>query len=396
MSDAVRTMTERAPIRLGFVGLGLAGGVMVNAALSHPGVRVGGAAEPDVGLRGRFATDHDVPAHADIHALVQQPDIDAVYIATPHQMHRAHVELAARHGKHVVVEKPMALSLSDCDAIIRACEEAGVVLIVGHTHGFDPALQTARRLMAEQVGAASLVTTLNYTDFLYRPRRPEELDTALGGGVLFNQLPHQVDMVRTLIDSRVRSVRAVASAMDPVRPTEGLYTALLDFENGAAASLTYSGHDGFDSDELYGWVSEGGFEKTAAHGAARRALSSLAPDAEGAARRTRYGYGSGLSAASPPHQPHFGFTLATCPGGDLRLTPEGVAVYTSEGVRLEKTDDRPWRPGRGDVLEELRRAVHGEAPPLHDGRFGRETVAICLAVLQSARERRDIQPEIFA
>ncbi|MFV3126167.1 Gfo/Idh/MocA family oxidoreductase [Niveispirillum sp. KHB5.9] len=377
-----------APLRLGIVGLGMAGGVMVQAALSHPGFRIAAAADPDATLRGRFAADFDVPVHGDIGPLLESGDVDAVYIATPHQMHRDHVVRAASAGKHVVVEKPMALSLADCDAMIAACDAADVTLIVGHSHGFDPSLLTARRLMEAEVGPAALVTALNYTDFLYRPRRPEELRTDLGGGVLFNQLPHQVDMVRTLVPSPVTSVRAVARALDPARNTEGLYSVLLEFADGAAATLTYSGHDGFDSDEFYDWVGEGGFAKRPAQGATRRALATTD---EAAARRDRYGYGSGLSAGMPPHQPHFGLVLATCLGGDLRLTPDGVTLYGRDGVRAITTDRHAWRPGRGDVLEELYAAVrHGQAP-IHDGEFGRATVQVCLAVLQSARERRDIQ-----
>src|SRR5438045_1377686 len=92
-----------------------------------------------------------------------------------------------------------------------------------------------------------------YTDFLYRPRRPEELDTARGGGVVFSQGAHQLDIVRLLGGGRVRSLRARTGAWDPKRATEGAYTAILDFDNGAFASITYSGYAHFDSDELSGW-----------------------------------------------------------------------------------------------------------------------------------------------
>ena len=75
-----------------------------------------------------------------------------------------------------------------------------------------------------------MITAINYTDFLYRPRRPEELDTAQGGGALFNQAPHQVDIVRLLGGGRVASVRAMTGAGIAARPTEGAYAALLTFD----------------------------------------------------------------------------------------------------------------------------------------------------------------------
>ena len=118
-----------------------------------------------------------------------------------------------------------------------------------------------------------MIAAWNYTNFLYRPRRPEELDTAQGGGILFNQVPHQIDMVRLIGGGRLRSVRAQVNALDPARPTEGSAVAFLEFEDGAAASLVYGGYDFFDSDELHFWISERGAQKPPdQHGAARRAL----------------------------------------------------------------------------------------------------------------------------
>ena len=73
------------------------------------------------------------------------PAVEVVYIATPHQFHAPHAILAAEHGKHVILEKPMALTLADCDAIIAAVERNKVHLIVGHTHAFDPAVRRCAR-----------------------------------------------------------------------------------------------------------------------------------------------------------------------------------------------------------------------------------------------------------
>ena len=389
-SDGARAQAAR-PIRLGLVGLGLAGGVMATAVRSHPGFVLAGAVEPDTALRERFIAAENIRAWDSLEPLVDCDDIDAIYIASPHQFHRDQTILAASRGKHVLVEKPMALSLEDCDAMIAAADHHGVKLLVGHTHGFDPSLQVMRELMASGLGQPTTLVSLNYTDFLYRPRRPEELDTRLGGGIVFNQLPHQVDMVRALVRSPVRSVRATTSSLDPARPTEGGCSALLVFEGGASASLVYNGYDGFDSDELHGWISEGGYPKTPAHGGSRRKLESLADAAdEQALRRDSYGYGSAIGQARPPHQPHFGFLVVTCRHGELRQSADGVTVYTRDGVRDIPMPSTPWRPGRGDALEALRKAITGEEASVHDGLFGRATLEVCLAILRSAREQREI------
>ena len=82
--------------------------------------------------------------------LCADPAVEIVYIATPHQFHAAHAALAAAAGKHIILEKPMALTLADCDAIIAAVERANVHLIVGHTHAFDPAVRAMRAHRGER------------------------------------------------------------------------------------------------------------------------------------------------------------------------------------------------------------------------------------------------------
>ena len=227
---------------------------------------------PGRGRRLRGISLH--AAHADIEDLCSDPAVEVIYIATPHQFHAAHATLAAEHGKHVILEKPMALTLHDCDSIIAAAERNNVWLIVGHTHAFDPAVRAMRGIIARgDLGRLGMINSFNYTNFLYRPRRPEELDTAQGGGILFNQVPHQIDTARLLGGGLVRSVRAHASVLDPARPTEGSCVALLQFDNGVAASLSYSGYDHFDSDEWHFGINERGAPKQLAHGAARRALA---------------------------------------------------------------------------------------------------------------------------
>jgi phthalate 4,5-cis-dihydrodiol dehydrogenase len=232
---------------------------------------------------------------------------------------------------------------------------------------------------------------LNCTNFLYRPRRPEELDTVAGGGIVFNQLPHQIDIARLLVGAPVRSVRAAATRLDPRRPTEGGCSAFLDFESGATATLIYGGYDRFDSDELHGWISEGGFPKAPNHGAARRALSAVdSPAAEAQKRQATRAYGSGADPTPPPYQPHFGFMVVSCERADLRPGTNGLFIYDQEGAREMPLPRTPWRAGQGDVLEEFGRAIQDRVPPVHDGTFGRDTLEVSLAILQSARERREI------
>lgn len=380
---------SEAPIGLAIAGLGMAGAVMVRAAAAHPGVKLVTVAEPNDETRSAFARDFKAPSHARFEELCDDPRVEAVYVATPHQFHAQHAISLANAGKHIILEKPMALTLADCDAIIAAVHRANVHLIVGHTHAFDPAVRAMTRIVASgELGPLGMIAAWNYTNFLYRPRRPEELDTAQGGGVLFNQLPHHIDMVRLIGGGRLRSVRAQATVLDPSRPTEGSALAFLEFENGVAASLVYGGYDFFDSDELHFWISERGAAKPPnQHGAARRALAAQDQAAEARLRTARYAYGADPGPA-PAHQPHFGLIVVTCAKGEMRAAADGLFIYDVNGRRempLPKTV-----AGRSEVLDDMVAAIRTGRRPAQDARWGKANVEVTLALLQSARERREI------
>jgi phthalate 4,5-cis-dihydrodiol dehydrogenase len=388
MSDA-----PAVPLRLAIAGLGMAGAVMVRAAAAHPGIKLVTAAEPNFDTRNAFARDFNVPAYALLTELCDDPRIEAVYVATPHQFHATSAIALAEAGKHIILEKPMALTLADCDAIIAAVERAEVHLVVGHTHAFDPAVREMRRIVSSgELGPLGMIASWNYTNFLYRPRRPEELDTALGGGILFNQLPHQIDMVRLIGGGRLRSVRAQVTAFHRSRPTEGSAVAFLEFDDGAAASLVYGGYDYFDSDELHFWINERGARKAPdQHGAARRELAAQ-KDEEARLRIERYAYGA-ASGTPPTHQPHFGLMVVTCARGEMRASADGLFIYDQNGKREVALPPSHAMPGRGEVLDDMIAAVRTGRKPLQDGRWGKANVEVMLALQRSARERREIMLE---
>src|SRR5262249_45002567 len=195
---------------------------MLPTFAADPRVSLVAAADPRPEARQRFAADFAGKAYPRVEDLCADPAVDIVYVATPHQFHAAHAVLAAQHGKHPLVETPLALTLEDGDAVIAAVRRAGVRLIVGHSHSFDAPILRLRGLIASAAfGPVRMITALNYTEYLYRPRRPEELDTAQGGGAVFNQAAHQVDVVRLIGGGLVTRVRAATGSWDKARPTEG-------------------------------------------------------------------------------------------------------------------------------------------------------------------------------
>jgi phthalate 4,5-cis-dihydrodiol dehydrogenase len=381
-------MADATPLRLGVAGLGRAFLVMLPTFARHPAVKLVAAADIRAEARNRFADDFSAKTYDTVAALCADPAIDVVYVATPHQFHRKHATLAAKAGKHLLIEKPMALTLKDCAAIVEAVRKSGMQAVIGHSHSFDAPVRHLRNLVdSGAFGKVRMINTLNYTDYLYRPRRPEELDTLKGGGAVFNQAAHQVDIARLIVGAPVRSVRAMTGSWDPKRPTEGAYVTLLTFANGAFASLAYSGYGHFDSDEFDGWVGEMGQTKTPYAGSSRPQFKTQ--DDETAYKNAR-NYGG--TDFRPPgettvHQ-HFGTLLVSCERADLRPVPNGVMIYQNGTARLDPIP-APRVP-RAEVIDELYDAVVRGKAPLHDAAWGMATVEVLLAMLQSAHDGADV------
>jgi phthalate 4,5-cis-dihydrodiol dehydrogenase len=390
-------MTAPRKIRIGVAGLGRAFTLMLPTFQQDSRIELVAACDPRETARAQFTRDFNGPAYADIDALAADDAVEVIYIASPHQFHAAHTRVAARHGKHILVEKPMALTLAECDDMIASSSNAGVHLIVGHCHSFDrPYLQARQIIERREFGAVKMIQALNYTDYLYRPRRPEELITSEGGGAIFSQASHQVDIVRLLAGSRITRVRSILGNWDAARPTEGAYAALLWFEDGSFANIAYSGYGHFDSDEWCDWTGEMGQAKNSRdYSKARQRLDQIASPAQEAELKNAATYGGPdycapavvINAAARKFQ-HFGPVIVSCERGDIRPMPDGLLIY---GDR-EKTFRELPLPAvpRAEVIDALVAAVLDGVKPLHDGQWSKTTLEICLALLRSDREQCDI------
>ena len=100
-------------LKLGVAGLGRAFSLMLPTLRAHPGIELVAATDPRIEALQRFESDFGGRTHRSIEALCDDPGIDAIYVATPHQFHAWHACTAAMRGKHVLVEKPMAITLAD-------------------------------------------------------------------------------------------------------------------------------------------------------------------------------------------------------------------------------------------------------------------------------------------
>ena len=380
-------------INLGIVGLGIAGTSMIPAILDHPHIRLAGVATRSKDRLEKFAQDYNAETFFTIEELCQSSTIDAIYIATPTELHTEHVKIAAKAKKHIIVEKPLAVTLEEADEMIQIAEENGVQLIVGHSHSFEPPIQKMREIIeSRQLGKVIMIHNWFYIDWLYRPRTPEELKTELGGGVTYRQGAHQFDIIRLLGGGEVRSIRAVTGAYDGNRPTEGNHSVFLEFENGIAATAIYNGYDHFHTTELTFQIGEGGpLPKLNEYGASRKRIKETASPIQEVNLKIEAGYGGKMEKnyrEAEKEHPFFGLTVVSCEKGDIRQHPDGLIVYSEEKKYIVPISKK--ETGRLNVLNELYQAVIEKKKPIHDGYWAKANLEICIKALESSKERKEI------
>jgi phthalate 4,5-cis-dihydrodiol dehydrogenase len=372
-----------ASIGVGIVGVGAAAFAFLPAMRKSGRFRVAGLAEPDPHVRDAVAAETGVPGHADLAGLLRQPGIDAVYVATPTELHPEHVMQACAAGKPVLTEKPMAVRVEQALAMVEAAERAGVVLQVGHSHSYDPPIARMRAMVASgALGSVRMAHTWNFTDWMARPRRPAEFDVTQGGGVTYRQGAHQIDILRLIGGGLVKSVRAAMFDWDETRRSIGAHTIYLSFADGVAATAVYNGYGNFSGSELTSGVGEWGTIEQARRAEPKVALS---PEQELAVKRQR---ARGAIPSETPHQPHFGLTVVSCERGDIRQSPDGLLVYSAKG-REEIALPKDWGP-RDQVLAEFADAIDGK-PVTHTGRWGLANLEVCTAAIESSRTGREIE-----
>lgn len=381
--------TAPAPrLRLGIAGVGAAGQAFIPAVRQHGGFEWVAFAEPDAALREALQREHGVAAVATVAEMLDRTGLDAVYVATPTPLHATHVQQAAAAGKHVLVEKPMAATLEDARAMVAAAQQSGVVLVVGHSHSFDAPIRAMRELIVSgELGPVRMAHTWCFSDWMNRPRRPDEFDATQGGGVTLRQGAHQFDVLRLLCGGRARSVRARTFDWNPQRRAIGAHTVFIDFEGGVVATAVYNGYGGFSSAELCFDVGEWGRRQPPAERTAGASpAAGLSPEQELQAKRAR---ARGAIPATAPHQPFFGLTLVSCERGDIRQSPQGLWVYSDAGKReIHVPLDRSPREL---VLAEFHDAITGRAAALHDGRWGLANLEVCMAAMRSSQAGAEVQ-----
>lgn len=376
-------------LRVGVAGLGAASKQILPHIDRVPGMQLTAGADtrPDAveEFRKKYAGGK---AFDSVEAMYDSGEIDAVWIATPNVSHAEHTIAAAERGIHVIVEKPTAVTLEEVDRMIAAADRNKIKLVQGHSKVYGPAIQKIREIVASgRLGKVIQINSWNSNDWLQRPRLASEVDTKVGGGIVFRQGPHMIDIIRYIGGGMVKSVRAITGRNDKNFDTEGDFTAFLEFDNGCAATAVFNGYGFFDAAELTWGIGEGGKrlpeEATGQHAPGQRLKGAVDMEYKYANPRTTEERATRERSA----QSFFGITVVACEHGIIRQSPNGIFIYSEKGkeeVPCGKDE------GRAAELKSLQTAIDENRPPFLDGRWGKATLEVCLAMLQSSKERREI------
>lgn len=373
---------EGKPIRLGILGLGPAGATLVPYVDAEPGFELAAVCDVQPEMLARYTNRQGLRRHATLAALCADDAVDAVYVATPTWMHAEHAIALARAGKHLIVEKPIATAPDEARAMIAAAEGAGVTLLIGHSQSFEATVRIMRAVIeGGTLGRLRAVNGLAYTDWMFKPRQAAEFDRTQGGGVVYRQAAHQVDILRFLARGSPSMVHASVGQWDADRPGDGSYSAFLTFTDGVVATLFYSGYDHFSSMELSFGLGPNGNPEQGSLGASRRLTRALSAGDEAATKYSPAGEARRAGMSNPGKLAAFGLFIVSCEHGDMRVVADGVQVYGDDGPWVIPVDGLPL--GRTALLRELATALSGQAT-IHDGHWGLANLEVCCAILESA------------
>lgn len=249
------------PVRICMVGAGRVGKNHSNAITRHvPGGRVVALVDPSVEVRNETAAQFGIDAGFDtLTEAIDKASFDAVVITTPTFTHKALVQEAAAAGKHVFLEKPMALNLTECDEIMEAASAASVHLQLGFMRRFDPEFAAAfERIQAGEIGQPMMVKSLTHG-----PGLPPAWarDISISNGMLAEVNSHDWDSVRWLMGSNYERVYTeIANFKGPANnvDTPNFYDNVmvdLRFESGGLGSISGICPCGYGYDarvEIYG------------------------------------------------------------------------------------------------------------------------------------------------
>lgn len=231
-------------IRFGIIGLGHIGKRHAAHILANPDTTLVAYCDIDAQLDGYFE-DHNISFYTDLSTLISREDIDVICVCTPNHLHQLHAVAALSHSKHVVVEKPMALSTQECDAIMDAAHAFNKKVFAVKQNRYNPPVALVKEVIENgRLGAINMIQVncfWNRNDYYYQ-QSPWRGSKQKDGGCLFTQFSHFVDILYYLNGDIESVIGGAVSNFAHQHNTEFEDTGsfILKAENGAIINFNFT------------------------------------------------------------------------------------------------------------------------------------------------------------
>lgn len=302
------------------------------AAKAVESLQVAAVAETQAERREGFVNRFACPAWANYEEMLAREHLDAVVVALPNLLHCQATVKAAQAGCHVLVEKPMALNLEECDEMIEAARDNGVKLMVGHNYHSNALYLKAKEIAdSGELGRLVMASDCDFGPRLFYGQGPPDwyFERSQGGGMLMMNGVHFIGRLRWLVGSPVVAVKGMVRNYVPVIPCDETGLLLLHFASGVYATIQMVG----------------------------------------------------LPGSVRKHE-----TELVCERGMLKILPE---LWVSRGEGYEKVPV-PGYPALTRQMEAFVEAIRDDYEPPVPGEFGRAVMAIALAAEESSRTGREV------
>jgi UDP-N-acetyl-2-amino-2-deoxyglucuronate dehydrogenase len=231
-------------VRTALIGCGKVGGLHAAALSTLPESELVAHCDTSTERAETFARRFGGQPHASVARMLGESRPEAVFICTPHPLHLEPAVLAAEAGAHVMVEKPLAATLADCDAMLRAAAKAGVTLsVMSQRRFYEPVQRMRAAIDGGKIGQPilGLFVMFSWRDEAYYRSDPWRGQWATeGGGVLVNQSPHQLDLLRWFMGDVAEVSGTWANLNHPYIEVDDTAVATLKFRNGGLGSIVTS------------------------------------------------------------------------------------------------------------------------------------------------------------
>lgn len=359
-------MSLDAGIRLGIIGPGKAAELHASALAKAGNAKLVGVAGRNLDRARAFAERHRVVAFASVDAMLCSGEVDAVVVCTPHPTHARYSVLACEASVHVLVEKPMALTVADCDAMLTAAKLSDVRIgVVCQRRWYEPVRRMKDAIDAGLIGKPGLATVevLGWRGPDYYALDPwRGTLTGEGGGVMVNQAMHQIDLFCWFMCSPVSSVTCYQANLNhPDLVVEDTAVAIVRFTSGAVGSIIASNSQ-----------KPGLHAKVHVHGRNGRSVGV----------ETDRGSMFVAGVTNEIHPPSN--DIWTASGRDMLRTWQQEDASTWSQID-------PLTDYHARVHDDFAEAVLTHQEPSVTGRDGRQAVALLEAAYQSSRTHREVQ-----